>query len=112
MPDVKVKSEILPDADPTATLLRVEDLRVEFHTRDGIAKAVNGASFSVERGETLAIVGESGCGKSVTSQAIMGILESPPAKITEGKVLFHGIDLLTLPKDPRRRTRANHVAMV
>ncbi|GIG65477.1 ABC transporter ATP-binding protein [Phytomonospora endophytica] len=112
MSDVKIKSEILPDADPTATLLRVEDLRVEFHTRDGIAKAVNGASFSVESGETLAIVGESGSGKSVTSQAIMGILESPPARIAGGEVLFHNVDLLKLGKERARRVRGNHVAMV
>ncbi|MBB6034793.1 oligopeptide/dipeptide ABC transporter ATP-binding protein [Phytomonospora endophytica] len=109
---VQTKSNVLTDLDLNRPLLEVEDLRVEFHTRDGVAKAVNGASFSVERGETLAIVGESGCGKSVTSQAIMGILETPPARIAEGRVLFHGIDLLKLPKDTRRRTRANHVAMV
>ena len=110
--NVQQQSEILPDMDRNLPLLQVEDLRVEFHTRDGVAKAVNGATFSVDRGETLAIVGESGSGKSVTSQAIMGILESPPAKIASGRVLLHGVDLLKLSKERRRRSRANHVAMV
>ncbi|GLZ80023.1 ABC transporter ATP-binding protein [Actinorhabdospora filicis] len=109
---VQTRSNILDGLDTSRPLLEVRDLQVEFHTRDGVAKAVNGANFSVERGETLAIVGESGCGKSVTSQAIMGILETPPAKVAGGQVFFHGVDLLTLPKDTRRRTRANHVAMV
>ena len=63
-------------------LLEVRDLRVEFHTRDGIAHAVNGVSFAVEAGETLAVLGESGSGKSVTAQAVMGILDMPPGRIT------------------------------
>ncbi len=98
--------------DPSAPLLKVEDLQVEFRTRDGIAHAVNGASFTVGQGETLGILGESGCGKSVTAQAIMGILDSPPAFIAGGKVFLRGVDLLTLPEDTRRLVRANRVAMV
>ena len=90
--------------DPSAPLLEVEDLQVEFHTRDGIAKAVNGVSFSVGEGETLGILGESGCGKSVTAQAIMGILDSPPARIAGGQVRFRGVDLL--------HVRANKIAMI
>ena len=70
--------------DESAPLLEVEDLKVEFHTRDGVAKAVNGVSFSLSEGETLGILGESGCGKSVTAQAIMGILDTPPARIAGG----------------------------
>ena len=62
-------------------LLEVDDLFVEFSTRDGVARAVNGVSFTVERGQTVAILGESGSGKSVTAQAIMGILDTPPARI-------------------------------
>ncbi len=61
-----------------STLLEVRDLHVEFRTRDGVAKAVNGVSYSVARGETLAVLGESGSGKSVTAQAVMGILDTPP----------------------------------
>ncbi len=98
--------------DPSAPLLEVEDLQVEFRTRDGVAHAVNGASFSLGERETLGILGESGCGKSVTAQAIMGILDSPPAFIAGGKVILRGVDLLTLPEEMRRRVRANRVAMV
>ena len=82
--------------DPSAPLLEVEDLRVEFHTRDGIAKAVNGVSFAVGEGETLGILGESGCGKSVTAQAIMGILDTPPARVAGGQVRYRGVDLLAM----------------
>lgn len=65
-------------------LLKVDDLHVEFRTRDGVAKAINGTSFTLSERETLAILGESGSGKSVTAQAIMGILESPPARSLAG----------------------------
>ncbi|MFZ1853320.1 MAG: ATP-binding cassette domain-containing protein, partial [Candidatus Nanopelagicales bacterium] len=67
-------------------LLAVDELKVEFHTRDGSARAVDGVSFTVDRGETLAVLGESGSGKSVTAQAIMGILDTPPAEITGGSI--------------------------
>jgi oligopeptide transport system ATP-binding protein len=100
------------DFDKDAPLLEVEDLQVEFRTRDGVAHAVNGASFTVNQGETLGILGESGCGKSVTAQAIMGILDTPPAYITGGKVVLRGVDLLELPEEMRRHVRSNRVAMV
>ena len=92
--------------------MEVVDLEVEFRPRGTHAKAVNGVSFHVAAGETLSILGESGCGKSVTAQAIMGILDSPPGFVTGGKVLHHGVDLLTLPDDQRRAVRANSIAMV
>jgi oligopeptide transport system ATP-binding protein len=98
--------------DQAAPLLEVEDLRVEFKTRDGIAKAVNGVSFSLSEGETLGILGESGCGKSVTAQAIMGILDMPPARIAGGEVRFRGVDLLTMDEKLRRHVRANKIAMI
>src|SRR5690349_2979018 len=98
--------------DSSATLLEVEDLRVEFHTREGVAKAVNGLDFELLAGQTLGILGESGCGKSVTAQAIMGILDSPPARITAGEVVLQGVDVLTLPEDKRRKVRANRIGMV
>ena len=69
-------------------LLEVDDLHVEFRTRDGIAKAINGVNFSLRERETLAILGESGSGKSVTAQAIMGILDTPPAHITGGSITY------------------------
>ncbi|MEV6316035.1 ABC transporter ATP-binding protein [Streptomyces sp. NPDC051776] len=94
------------------TLLDVRDLRVEFRTRDGVARAVNGVSYSVDAGETLAVLGESGSGKSVTAQAIMGILDSPPGRVTGGQVLFQGRDLLTMDREERRRLRGARMAMI
>jgi oligopeptide transport system ATP-binding protein len=93
-------------------LLEVEDLFVEFHTEDGVAKAINGVSFELRQGETLAILGESGSGKSVTAQAIMGILDMPPARIAGGAVRYCGHDLLTMPEDQRRTTRGPEISMV
>ncbi|MFF2573290.1 ABC transporter ATP-binding protein [Streptomyces sp. NPDC058084] len=93
-------------------LLEVRDLHVEFHTRDGVAKAVNGVNYSVDAGETLAVLGESGSGKSVTAQAVMGILDIPPGKITSGEIRFQGQDLLTLKEEERRKIRGAKMAMI
>ncbi|MER6069767.1 ABC transporter ATP-binding protein [Streptomyces sp. NPDC001817] len=93
-------------------LLEVRDLKVEFRTRDGIAHAVNGVSYEVAAGETLAVLGESGSGKSVTAQAVMGILDTPPGKVTGGRILFQGRDLLTLKEEERRRIRGAGMAMI
>ncbi|MGW1200917.1 ABC transporter ATP-binding protein [Streptomyces sp. NPDC002536] len=93
-------------------LLDVRDLHVEFRTRDGVAKAVNGVSYSVAAGRTLAVLGESGSGKSVTAQAVMGILDSPPGFVTGGQVLFRGKDLLTAGEEARRRIRGARLAMI
>ncbi|MER6722076.1 ABC transporter ATP-binding protein [Streptomyces halstedii] len=93
-------------------LLEVRDLHVEFHTRDGVAKAVNGVDYSVDAGETLAVLGESGSGKSVTAQAIMGILDTPPGKISGGEIIFKDRDLLTLRPEQRRRIRGQEMAMI
>ncbi|MFJ6885580.1 ABC transporter ATP-binding protein [Streptomyces californicus] len=93
-------------------LLEVRDLHVEFHTREGVAKAVNGVNYSVAEGETLAVLGESGSGKSVTAQAIMGILDMPPGKIAGGEILFKDQDLLKLKPEERRRIRGQEMAMI
>jgi oligopeptide transport system ATP-binding protein len=93
-------------------LLEVEDLHVEFHTSEGVAKAINGVDFSLDEGETLAILGESGSGKSVTAQAIMGILDMPPATIPGGRILYKGQDLLTMPEEERRLTRGPEISMI
>ncbi|MFE7748355.1 ABC transporter ATP-binding protein [Streptomyces sp. NPDC057428] len=93
-------------------LLEVRDLHVEFHTREGVAKAVNGVNYSVAEGETLAVLGESGSGKSVTAQAVMGILDMPPGKISGGEILFKDRDLLKLKKEERRRIRGQEMAMI
>ena len=95
-----------------APLLEVRDLHVEFHTRDGIVKAINGVSYTVGPGQTLAVLGESGSGKSVTAQAIMGILDMPPGRIPRGEVLFQGQDLLKLSTEERRRIRGTRIAMI
>ncbi len=93
-------------------LLEVEDLFVEFSTRDGLARAVNGVSFTVERGQTVAILGESGSGKSVTAQAIMGILDTPPARIASGSIRLQGTDLVGLPEEEYRSIRGKRIAMI
>jgi oligopeptide/dipeptide ABC transporter ATP-binding protein len=92
-------------------LLSVEDLRVEFWTERGTVYAVNGISFDIAPGETLGIVGESGCGKSVTSLALLGIL-SRAGRITGGKALFEGRDLLTLDDDALRGVRGREIGMI
>ncbi|MFF9644782.1 ABC transporter ATP-binding protein [Kitasatospora aureofaciens] len=93
-------------------LLEVKDLHVEFHTRDGVAKAVNGVNYSVAAGETLAVLGESGSGKSVTAQTIMGILDMPPGKVTRGEILYRGQDMLKMSNEERRKIRGRKIAMI
>ncbi|MGW5851583.1 ABC transporter ATP-binding protein [Streptomyces sp. NPDC055254] len=93
-------------------LLEVRDLHVEFKTRDGVAKAVNGVDYSVDAGETLAVLGESGSGKSVTAQAVMGILDMPPGRIAGGEILFKGRDLLRMKEEERRKIRGAEMAMI
>ncbi|MFD9323823.1 MULTISPECIES: ABC transporter ATP-binding protein [unclassified Streptomyces] len=100
------------EAQETAPLLEIRDLHVEFRTRDGVAKAVNGVDYRVHSGETLAVLGESGSGKSVTAQAVMGILDAPPGRITQGQILFRGRDLLTMTGEERRRLRGRRIAMI
>ena len=100
------------DATGTSPLLEVRDLHVEFHTRDGVAKAVNGVNYSVNAGETLAVLGESGSGKSVTAQAIMGILDMPPGRIPKGEILFRGQDMLKMSGEARRKIRGQKIAMI
>lgn len=94
------------------TLLEVKDLRTEFHTQDGVVHAVNGVSFSVDEGETLGMVGESGCGKSQTVLSVMRLIPVPPGKIAGGQVLFQGRDLLQVDDEEIRSVRGNKIAMV
>ena len=93
-------------------LLRVDGLKTHFHTRDGVVRAVDGVSFDVHPGETLAIVGESGCGKSVTAMSILRLLPMPPARIVGGRIEFDGRDLLGLSEDEMRRVRGNLISMI
>ena len=93
-------------------LLTVTDLRTYFHTRTGIYRAVDGVSFSVDRGETLGIVGESGSGKSVTCYSIMGLVPQPPGRIESGTAMFDGVDLLHCTPAQARAIRGKRVAMI
>jgi len=99
-------------ADQTSRLLEVRDLKVDFHTDAGIFHAVDGVSFTLDRGRTLGVVGESGCGKSVTSMAIMRLLARPQARIANGQILFDGQDLNTLPESEMRKVRGQRIGMV
>ncbi|MFF2521700.1 ABC transporter ATP-binding protein [Streptomyces liangshanensis] len=100
------------DAAAGGPLLEVRDLHVEFATRGGVVKAVNGVNYSVAAGETLAVLGESGSGKSVTAQAIMGILDMPPGRIPKGEILFRGQDMLAMSNEERRQIRGRKIAMI
>jgi len=95
-----------------APLLEVAGLHVEFRTRDGVAKVLNGVGYHVDAGETLAVLGESGSGKSVTANTIMGILESPPGVVTAGSVRYRGEELLTALPERRRELRGENIAMI
>lgn len=94
------------------SLLSVKDLTVEFQTEDGLMKAVEGVSFEVNKGETLGIVGESGCGKSVTALSIMQLLAKPVGKIKSGSIVFEGQDLLKLKESELRKLRGNRISMI
>ena len=96
----------------TQPLLEVDDLKTYFYTRDGIVRAVDGVSFTVYPGETLAVVGESGCGKSVTSLSILRLIAAPPGKIVNGRLMFQGRDLLGLTEDEMRKVRGNEISMI
>ena len=94
------------------TLLSVRDLRTQFFTREGVVHAVDGVSFDVHKGRTLGIVGESGCGKTVTALSIIRLLPTPPARIVGGQVLFQGRDLTTLPERELEDIRGSEIAMI
>ncbi len=105
-------STAVADDTRTEVLLEIKNLNVEFRTDRGVVNAVNGVNYRVHAGETVAILGESGSGKSVSAQAIMGIIDSPPGFITDGEVLYRGRDLLTMDEDERRAIRGAKIAMV
>lgn len=97
---------------PGDVILSVRDLEVEFRTGGRVVKAVNGVSFDVESGKTLAILGESGSGKSITFEAVLGILDAPPGVVTGGKAMFEGDDLFQLGRRPRRAISGSKIGMI
>ena len=98
--------------DGDVPLISVRDLRTYFYTHEGVVQAVNGVSFDARAGETVALVGESGCGKSVTSLSIMRLVADPPGKIVSGEVMFEGENLLLMDGQELRRIRGGEIAMI
>ena len=103
---------VAPAADTAAPLLVVDDLRTVFDLRHGVVKAVDGVSFALKPHETLAIVGESGCGKSITALSLMRLVPEPPGRIAGGRVVLEGRDLLALDEEAMRGVRGKDVAMI
>ncbi len=95
-----------------ATLLEIDNLKTQFFTSAGIVKAVDGVSYTVDEGETVAVVGESGCGKSVTAMSIMRLIPWPPGKIVDGAINFDGRDLLGISEEEMRNVRGKDIAMI
>ena len=93
-------------------LLRVEDLTVEFENYQGVSQVLDRVGFSIRRGEIFGLVGESGCGKSVTARAILRLIAEPPGRIARGRILFRGEDLLEMSKKRMRRIRGNDISMI
>ncbi|SHK88865.1 peptide/nickel transport system ATP-binding protein [Bradyrhizobium lablabi] len=102
----------MSEAEREATVLDVKGLQTVFFTNSGLFRAVDDVSFTVRRGETLAIVGESGCGKSVTALSIMRLVPNPPGKIVGGAIVLEGTDLLGLDEDKMREVRGNRISMI
>ena len=98
--------------DKNGTLLKVENLKTYFHTSEGTARAVDGVNYQVQRGTTLGMVGESGCGKSVSALSILRLIPSPPGKIEQGRILFEGENLLDYSERRMRKIRGNRISMI
>ena len=106
---VDLKEQPIPEGQH---LLEVDDLKMYFHTEDGVVHAVDGVSYTLDRGETLGVVGESGSGKSVTAMTIMGLISMPPGKIEGGSVTYRGRDLLNMTEEEMQHVRGNDIAMI
>ena len=112
-----ISSAGMQDAGPVAVetaepVLRVRDLQTHFFTRDAVVRAVDGVSYEVARGETLGVVGESGCGKSISALSILRLIPSPPGRIVGGEIRFHDQNLLELPMSEMRALRGNRISMI
>ena len=106
---VDLKEQPIPEGQH---LLEVDNLKMYFHTEDGIVHAVDGVSYTLDRGETLGVVGESGSGKSVTAMTIMGLISMPPGKVEGGTVTYRGRDLLNMSEEEMQHVRGNDIAMI
>ncbi len=106
---VDLKTQPIPEGHH---LLEVDDLKMYFHTEDGVVHAVDGVSYTLDRGETLGVVGESGSGKSVTAMTIMGLIPMPPGKIHGGSVTYRGKSLLDMSEEEMQHVRGNDIAMI
>src|SRR5882757_965924 len=102
---------IKPASATTGQVLSIENLKTSFRTPDGIVRAVDGVSWTLQKGEILGVVGESGCGKSMTALSIMGLVPAPPGRV-EGSIAFGGRELIGLPEAGMRRIRGNAISMV
>ena len=107
-----VAESTLPSVATAAPVVEIDQLKTHFFTAGGVIKAVDGVSYAVRRGETLGVVGESGCGKSVTALSIMRLVASPPGRIVGGSVRFEGRDLLRLSEREMEDVRGNHISMI
>ena len=106
---VDLKDQPVPEGQH---LLEVDDLKMYFHTEDGVVRAVDGVSYTLDRGETLGVVGESGSGKSVTAMTIMGLISMPPGKIEGGDVRYRGRPILEMSEEEMQHIRGNDIAMI
>src|SRR5438876_1906049 len=98
--------------DMAERLLDVKNLKTYFFTDEGVVRAVDGVDLFIEKGETLGVVGESGCGKSVTALSIMKLIPQPPGKIVEGEILYNGRDLVNMPANQMRKIRGKEISMI
>ncbi len=98
--------------DTDDVILSVKGLETEFETDDGVEKVLHGVSFDVKAGRTLGLVGESGCGKSVTSMSILGLLPQPYGRVVKGEIIYRGVDLLSLPTEKMYSMRGNHISII
>ena len=112
MNEVQSPARVVPDAAPSRPLLEIENLHTHFVTPAGVVRAVDGVSYSLRSGETLGVVGESGCGKSVTALSILRLISSPPGRIVEGAIRFDGTDLLSLSESQMEDIRGNRISMI
>ena len=96
----------------TEPLLKIEDLKISFYTDEGIVRALDGVSLEIQPGRVLGLVGETGCGKSVTGEAILRLIPSPPGRIEDGRIFFKGKNLLSVPAHEMRSIRGGEIAVI